>query len=70
MDLSPLSVNSPSESDISALGQQVYDVFATTGFAYLINAPLSFSHDDVFGMAKEFFDLPEEEKMKVAKRTF
>lgn len=70
VDLSPLSANKPYESDISALAQQLHDVFATTGFAYLINAPLSFSHDDVFSMAKEFFDLPEEEKMKLAKRTF
>lgn len=71
VDFSPLSANNPAESDISALAQWLFDVFATTGFAYFINAPLSFDHGDVCGgMAKEFFDLPEEEKMKSAKRTF
>ena len=53
-----------------ALSARLHEVFATVGFAYLINAPLSFDHEDVFGMAKEFFYLPEETKMTVAKKTF
>ncbi|KAL5355249.1 hypothetical protein BJX96DRAFT_161621 [Aspergillus floccosus] len=55
---------------VQTLSQQLHDVFATTGFAYLINAPLSFTPDEVFAMAREFFLLPEDQKMKLAKRSF
>ncbi|KAI8632209.1 Clavaminate synthase-like protein [Xylariaceae sp. FL1651] len=65
LDGAPLS---PSEEQ--RISTQLYDIFATTGFAYLINTPLSFSHDEVFGLAKEFFGLPLEEKMAIAKKTF
>lgn len=71
VDLSPLSSPSgPTPTQLSALSKQLHDVFATTGFAYLVNAPLSFSHDEVFSLAKEFFTMLEEEKMKLAKKTF
>lgn len=70
VDLAPLSSECASEEDLLQLSARLHDVFATVGFAYLINAPLSFNHNDVFGMAKEFFRLPEEEKMAVAKKTF
>ena len=71
VDLAPLkNASGLSESDRVALSAKLYNVFATTGFAYLVNAPLSFKHADVFGLALEFFNLSPEEKMKLAKRTF
>lgn len=58
------------EEEVTRLSEELHKVFSTTGFAYLVNPPLSFSHDDIFGLAKEFFSLSEEEKMKLAKKTF
>ncbi|KAI6815487.1 hypothetical protein KC332_g10859 [Hortaea werneckii] len=69
VDLSPLSHPSPSLEDQSRLSKELYNVFATTGFAYLTNAPLTYSHSDVFTLAKDFFTIPEDEKMMVAKQT-
>jgi isopenicillin N synthase-like dioxygenase len=54
----------------SALSKQLYDVFATTGFAYLVNTPLSFDRDEVFDLAREFFNLFQAQKMKLAKKSF
>lgn len=73
VDLSALSLSngdSLSASETEKLSNKLYDVFATTGFAYLTDLPLSFSHEDLFGLAKQFFSLPEEEKMRLAKKTF
>ncbi|EIW75300.1 Clavaminate synthase-like protein [Coniophora puteana RWD-64-598 SS2] len=71
VDLSPLSKGPKlSVEDRNKLAGELHEVFKTVGFAYLVNPPLSFSHDDVFGTAKEFFGMPEEEKMCVAKKTF
>lgn len=71
VDLAPLKAPlGPTTGQLTALSKHLYDVFSTTGFAYLINVPLSFDHVDVFGLALEFFALPEEEKMKLAKKTF
>jgi isopenicillin N synthase-like dioxygenase len=70
IDLKVLSSSSPSPSDLLALSKDLHDAFATTGFAYLANAPLSFNHEDVFKLASEFFSLPDEEKMRLAKQTF
>lgn len=71
IDLAPLKRPSgPTHTQLEDLSRQLYDVFATTGFAYLVNAPLSFRHADIFGLAREFFNLPEEEKMKLAKKSF
>ena len=61
--------NVPSE-DIAQLSQKLYDVFATTGFAYLTNAPLSFDHEEIFGLSREFFAMPLDQKMKLAKKSF
>lgn len=55
---------------LEALSKQLYDVFATTGFAYLVNAPLSFDHREIFGIAREFFAIPAAQKMKLAKKSF
>jgi len=70
IDLSSFSCSNPSEEQLSALSKELYHVFATTGFAYLINAPLSFSHEEVFSMAKDFFEISEGAKMELAKKTF
>jgi isopenicillin N synthase-like dioxygenase len=70
VDLAPLTSDCATEEELRALSSKLHGVFATVGFAYLINVPLSFSHDDVFGISKEFFTLPEEVKMSVAKKTF
>lgn len=70
VDLSPLSYPSPSQEDLKSLSNQLYEVFATTGFAYLTNPPLDFTHDDVFKLASDFFGMVEDEKMKLAKKTF
>jgi isopenicillin N synthase-like dioxygenase len=55
---------------LEALSKQLYDVFATTGFAYLVNAPLSFDHEEIFSLAKEFFAIPTAQKMRLAKKSF
>ncbi|PCH01859.1 Oxoglutarate/iron-dependent dioxygenase [Penicillium occitanis (nom. inval.)] len=71
IDLAPLkNASGLSEPDRITLSAKLYNVFATTGFAYLVNTPLSFKHADVFGLALEFFNLPLEEKMKLAKKSF
>jgi isopenicillin N synthase-like dioxygenase len=70
IDLQVLSSPSPSPSDLITLSKDLHDAFATTGFAYLANAPLSFDHEDVFRLASDFFSLPGEEKMRLAKQTF
>ena len=71
VDLAPLQDPAGlSESDRLALSTRLHEVFATTGFAYLVNPPLSFKHADVFGLALEFFNLPLAEKMNLAKKTF
>lgn len=71
VDVGPLGdPEGASEEQLTALSQRLYDVFTTTGFAYLTNVPLSFNHEQVFNMSREFFALPQEEKMKLAKRSF
>ncbi|KKZ61183.1 hypothetical protein EMCG_04195 [[Emmonsia] crescens] len=71
VDLSPLKTpRELSTEKQRELASQLYDVFATTGFAYLVNHPLSFDHEALFDMSREFFALPIEEKMKLAKKSF
>lgn len=70
VDLSILSHPSPSSSSLQALSKELHNVFSTTGFAYLTNIPLTFTHDDVFDLSRDFFDLPDTEKAKLAKKTF
>lgn len=70
IDLSILSRTQSSEQELRALSENLCDVFATTGFAYLVNAPLSFGHEDVFDLASDFFRQSETEKLSLAKKTF
>lgn len=67
VDLEALSAEVlPNEATLR-LSKELAHVFETTGFAYLTNTPLSFDHAETFTVAKEFFGLPLEEKMKCAK---
>ena len=74
IDLAPLTAaitgGKAPAADVGSIGQRLCHVFETVGFAYLVNSPVSFSHDEVFNLAREFFELPSQEKMSVAKRTF
>lgn len=56
--------------DASELSNRLYNVFSTTGFAYLVNVPLSFDHDEVFSLTREFFALPLDQRMRLAKKSF
>ncbi|KAF2009479.1 putative isopenicillin N synthetase [Aaosphaeria arxii CBS 175.79] len=70
IDVSALATPQLAGADRDALSAQLYDVFSTTGFAYLVNAPLSFDEEELFALAKRFFVLPLERKMKLAKKSF
>ena len=70
VDLSPLSSDFPSQDDLFSLSKELYSIFATTGFAYLTNVPLSFSHEEVFKLGADFFSMSQAEKMQLAKKTF
>ncbi|PVH83347.1 putative iron/ascorbate oxidoreductase [Cadophora sp. DSE1049] len=73
VSLAALSSSSPKPEDLAALASRLNEVFSTTGFAYLTDLPLSYTHDDVFGVCDQFFGpsgLPMDEKMKLAKKTF
>lgn len=70
IDLTSLSSASPSQDDLINLSKELYSVFATTGFAYLTNVPLSFTHDDVFKLGADFFSMDQAQKMQLAKKTF
>lgn len=70
VDVSALKYPDSSTRDLKSLSQRLYDVFATTGFAYLVNTPLSFNHADVFSLTESFFALPEDQKMELAKKSF
>ncbi|KAF2659842.1 oxidoreductase [Lophiostoma macrostomum CBS 122681] len=70
IDLSPLHTAQLAENEIATLSKQFGEVFSTTGFAYLVNPPLSFDHEEMFAVAREFFALPTGQKMQLAKRSF
>ncbi|KAF4635918.1 hypothetical protein G7Y89_g2167 [Cudoniella acicularis] len=73
VSLSVLSSPTAKDEALLALSSRLDEVFATTGFAYLTDLPLTFSHDDVFELCANFFGpsgLSESEKMKLAKNTF
>ena len=76
IDLAGLSSSDQSTTDLSDLSSKlstafsISDAFSTTGFAYLINAPLSLSHSEIFTLAYDLFSVSPESKMTVAKKTF
>ncbi|KAF2269788.1 oxidoreductase [Lojkania enalia] len=70
VDVGALKEGPLSEGDTQSLSTELYSIFATTGFAYLVNLPLSFDHTEIFNVAKEFFELPLAQKMRLAKTSF
>lgn len=71
VSLSALSSSCPKSEDLQALASRLDEVFSTTGFAYLTDLPIPFSHDDIFQTCDEFFTgLSLREKMQLAKKTF
>jgi isopenicillin N synthase-like dioxygenase len=73
VSLSALSSSSPNQEELVNLAVRLDEVFSTTGFAYLTDLPLTYSHEDVFDLCDEFFGaegFSVEEKMKLAKRAF
>ena len=70
IDLTPLCSPNPSEENLQTLSLKLHKTFKTVGFAYLVNAPLSFNHEQVFQIAKDFFAKPHDTKMKLAKQAF
>ena len=74
IDLAPLSSPNPDPKAVAelslALSTAFSTAFSTTGFAYLINAPLTFSDTEIFALATSFFSLPEESKLLIAKQSF
>ncbi|KAL8958055.1 MAG: hypothetical protein Q9193_004814 [Seirophora villosa] len=70
IDLSAISSAEGGQSTIAKLAAQLGKAFETEGFAYLVNVPLTFSHEQVFGLAKRLFHLPQPEKLRLAKKSF
>lgn len=70
VDISALRDADITTKESAQLGDKLYEVFATTGFAYLVNLPLSFDHDEVFSIARQFFTLPAEQKMQLSRKSF
>lgn len=70
VDLSPFSLPHVDHASINMLAAELGKALETEGFAYLVNVPLTFSHDQVFALAKGFFRIPQAEKLRLAKRTF
>ncbi|OWP00641.1 hypothetical protein B2J93_5417 [Marssonina coronariae] len=73
ISLAALCSSFPKPEELAKLSTHLDSVFSTTGFAYLTDLPLSYTHDDVFGVCDEFFGtegLSSDEKMMLAKKTF
>ncbi|KAL8728315.1 MAG: hypothetical protein Q9166_005458 [cf. Caloplaca sp. 2 TL-2023] len=70
IDLSTLTTFHGEPENNHELATQLGKALEKEGFAYLVNVPLTFDHDQVFGLAKSFFQLPEGEKLRLAKQGF
>ena len=73
ISLSALSNPNPEQGELIKLSSRLDGIFCTTGFAYLKDLPLTYKHEDIFKLCDDFFGrggLSEEEKMKLAKKTF
>ncbi|KAL8710828.1 MAG: hypothetical protein Q9220_004631 [cf. Caloplaca sp. 1 TL-2023] len=70
IDLATLSSSNGDKASNVALATQLGKALEHEGFAYLINVPLSLEYEDVFGLARRFFQLSETEKLRLAKKTF
>ncbi|KAL8760271.1 MAG: hypothetical protein Q9199_000170 [Rusavskia elegans] len=70
IDLSCLDVCPVSFRNDRELAIQLGNALETKGFAYLVNVPLTFGHEEVFGLAKKFSSLPENENLRLGKQSF
>ncbi|CAM0138569.1 hypothetical protein VKS41_007190 [Umbelopsis sp. WA50703] len=70
IDLAPLQDPQVSKESLHELAATVRHTFETVGFAYLINHGVNLNHKELFDTAKEFFSLPQEQKNRIAKKTF
>jgi isopenicillin N synthase-like dioxygenase len=73
VSLSALSSPSPNPEAFVSLSKQLDTVFSTTGFAYLTDLPLTYSHADVFSLCDNIFGpngLSKAEKKEVSKKNF
>ncbi|TVY80884.1 putative iron/ascorbate oxidoreductase [Lachnellula suecica] len=73
VSLSVLSSPSSTPEELIDLSSRLDGVFSTTGCAYLTDLPLTYSHEDVFGLCDQFFGedgISKDEKMRLAKKTF
>jgi isopenicillin N synthase-like dioxygenase len=73
VSLSILSDPNPTHEALLSLSAQLDSVFSTTGFAYLVDLPITYSHEEVFDLCDDFFGpegLRESEKKKLAKNSF
>ncbi len=73
VSLAALSDPNAKIEDLTNLSARLDTVFRTTGFAYLTDLPLTFTHDDVFGLCDQFFGkdgVSDAEKEKLLKKSF
>jgi isopenicillin N synthase-like dioxygenase len=70
VDVGALRSPQLTSAEAETLSKELFNVFATTGFAYLVNAPLNFSHGELFKLAREFFAMPMNQKLRLAKKSF
>lgn len=73
ISLAALSKSDLGLEEFAALSSRLDETFCTTGFAYLEDLPLTYTHEEVFNLCGDFFGpegVSEEEKMNLAKKTF
>jgi isopenicillin N synthase-like dioxygenase len=73
ISLSVLADPNPTPEELLPLSAQLDSVFSTTGFAYLVDLPITYSHEDVFCLCDDFFGpsgLNVSEKKELAKNSF
>ncbi|KAL8670517.1 MAG: hypothetical protein Q9168_004951 [Polycauliona sp. 1 TL-2023] len=70
IDLSCLKTSPAGSINDQELAIQLGKALENEGFAYLVNVPLTFDHREVFELAQEFFHLPNDEKLRLAKKSF
>ena len=69
IDLSPLSHTTPTISTLNQLSESLSTALSSTGFAYLLNPPLSTAPTATTALARAFFSLPLKSKYSIAKKS-
>ncbi|KAH8552675.1 2OG-Fe(II) oxygenase [Umbelopsis sp. PMI_123] len=70
IDLAPLQDPQVKPEALKELAATIRNTFETVGFAYLVNHNVNLNHKELFDNTREFFALPQEEKLRLAKKTF